>query len=493
MSSPPPLQLVRLDRPVPYVPLFARLKRGARVAGATVIYTVPPEGVVTPATLVEPVERAEMEVEELREGVTVVTLRVGGRSEVYVYPSKVWRVVNDRYIEPLLNGEPPLNPGVLFTGPPGTGKSSMIHILASGLGLPTLSLDSSLLRPYLGVTERNLRRLLMEAENSEPCIILADEVEWVLQARQHAQISGAAATLSTFISELLVTMQRWKNRGRRILIAAATNVSPSDLDQAFLREGRFGKPVNVPLPDYPAVRELLRRLGVPEQAASLYARKAVNAGLSMADIVSIAEEVKRGREPEIRGRRLRGYYRLAPNPTTALDREGRERLMKLLPPALFEAPGARVHVSGTLDVALPIVAEYLMELGKPMLMIFDPRHLDEAVSTAELSNAVVVAPTDPLDPGVLSHLHLSLASTPVAAVGERSPPFACYTVTAQQVLQALGRLRWLKLLCDYYEVRAGEAELRRADQLEDRSLQRLALLLRNYSGRSLDEALRLIV
>ena len=68
--------------------------------------------------------------------------------------------------------------GLLFNGPPGTGKTMGAKYLARELDLPLYHLDiASLMAKYVGESETNLRVALKQAEQSAPCIMVIDEVE----------------------------------------------------------------------------------------------------------------------------------------------------------------------------------------------------------------------------------------------------------------------------------------------------------------------------
>lgn len=75
--------------------------------------------------------------------------------------------------------EPLLTPrGLIFNGPPGTGKTMGAKFLARELALPLYHLDvAGLMDKYVGESEHNLRIALRQAEQSAPCIMVIDEVE----------------------------------------------------------------------------------------------------------------------------------------------------------------------------------------------------------------------------------------------------------------------------------------------------------------------------
>jgi len=72
--------------------------------------------------------------------------------------------------------EPPK--GVLLVGPPGTGKSLSVKVIAKVLGLPLLRIDMSrIASKWYGETTGRLRLALKIAEAMSPCILWFDEVE----------------------------------------------------------------------------------------------------------------------------------------------------------------------------------------------------------------------------------------------------------------------------------------------------------------------------
>ena len=483
-----PLRLIRVDRdPDVPLPLFSTLKTGDTIGSARILFAKPPQGMLVPSTVVEVAEAVRMKVERLSRNTVITVEKSRGEKEIYVYPTSLWEQVEAKYIEPLSRGEPPVNPGVLFTGPPGTGKSTMINLLSMSYGLVTHVVDPSLLRPYIGETERNIVNVFKGARGSEPSIIVMDECEWLLQARKRAELSGMAASLSSVVTLLLVEMQKWKNEGALVLVAAATNVPESELDPAFLRAGRFGKPLFVPPPDLEAAYEFLVRKGVPEADAAKLARQAVNAGLSMADIAEVIEMYKRGKPLRLEERKQRGYRRLVPPPLPP-NVKLKEKLAKQLPPNLLLAPRARVEVTGRFaeTVALPIVAYYLLELGKPFIEFSDERYENEAYNTAEVSGAVLLVRSDYITDLCLAHAYL-VCPTPMILFGTRRRLQSSFWIEDIKVLAALRNdFRLLfQLIARFYGVddKGVEEALKLSDDLKAKLLQ----LLPHFSG-SIDEA-----
>jgi len=501
--QPRPARLVRLGaEPLGPLPLYEPVRRGGRVAGAPVLFVDPPEGgVLAPTTAVEVTDAVEVEVEERGEAVVVRVrpgLASGSREDVFVYPARVWEEVRVKFVEPLSEGRPPMSPGVVFTGPPGTGKSTMLEILARGYGLVPSTLDPSVAGMYVGETERRLSALLEEAEAREPSIILMDECEWLLEARKQAALSGHAAALSGAVSIMLRKMQEWKNRGRLVLVAAATNKRTSDLDQAFLRPGRF-VPVEIPLPDAKLMRAYFEERGLDPREAERLARMAVNAGASMAEAAEAVELIRRGARPRFKARREKGYRRLAPPPhEEALGGRGeppQQLLGRVVPPEFLKAKGARVEVVGPLAeaAALPLLAFYAAELGRPIVEVWAERweQLDEAVAAAEQSDAVVFARSDYISDALLWQLHLTTAC-PLFLFG-RSPRLpASLRVSDERVVRVDDRFETvLRLLCAYYGVEP-DGGVARAAPLSADLRRQLLQALPAFSGSALSKAVAFV-
>lgn len=128
---------------------------------------------------------------------------------------------------------------VLFSGPPGTGKTMAAEALAQALGLPMYRIDlSQVVNKYIGETEKNLKRIFDAAEISD-CVLLFDEADALFGKR--TEVKDAHDRFANIeISYLLERMERFKG-----LAILATN-RRKDLDEAFMRRLRLV--VEFPLP-----------------------------------------------------------------------------------------------------------------------------------------------------------------------------------------------------------------------------------------------------
>ncbi|XP_064474440.1 ATPase family gene 2 protein homolog B-like [Ornithodoros turicata] len=134
-----------------------------------------------------------------------------------------------------------LHRGVLLTGHPGTGKTTVVSNVAreSGAHLMTIR-GPEMCRSLPGESEAQLRKVFQEASAiSEvvPCILLIDDVD-VLCAKRG---SGTSRSGSRLVTQLLTLMDGISDR-RRVFVVATTS-NPNAIDAAMRRPGRFDKEI----------------------------------------------------------------------------------------------------------------------------------------------------------------------------------------------------------------------------------------------------------
>ena len=129
---------------------------------------------------------------------------------------------------------------VLFSGPPGTGKTMAAEIIADELGLDLYKIDlSTVVSKYIGETEKNIEHIFKEAERSN-AILFFDEADALFGKRSEVRDSHDRYA-NIEISYLLQRMEAYD--GVTIL---ATNLR-GNLDEAFTRRLQFA--VNFPFPE----------------------------------------------------------------------------------------------------------------------------------------------------------------------------------------------------------------------------------------------------
>jgi SpoVK/Ycf46/Vps4 family AAA+-type ATPase len=166
---------------------------------------------------------------------------------------------------------------VIFTGPPGVGKSLAARWIANALNRPLLILDlSAVMSSYLGRTGANVRHVLDYAKTVD-CVLLLDELDSIAKRRDDATDIGE---LKRLVTVLLQEIDDWPSSG---LLIAATNHAEL-LDPAVWR--RFELQVAFPMPtDAEAELAIQKFLGKSELSKSwCEALAAILKGQSFSDI-----------------------------------------------------------------------------------------------------------------------------------------------------------------------------------------------------------------
>ena len=167
---------------------------------------------------------------------------------------------------------------VLFTGPPGVGKTLGSRWAARSLGCPLMILDlSAVMSSYLGRTGTNLRHVLEYAKSCN-CVLLLDELDAIAKRRDD---SAEIGELKRLVTVLLQQLDDWPSSN---LLIAATNHADL-LDPAVWR--RFEQQVRFDLPDAEAVQAFLGSLfenPTPEMREWIGILSTAFAGRSYSDI-----------------------------------------------------------------------------------------------------------------------------------------------------------------------------------------------------------------
>jgi len=385
------------------------------------------------------------------------------RAEHYVYPIKVWDKVEEA-VSPLAEGRPPRNPGVIFIGPPGTGKTSLLHILPDYLGLSTIEAGSEhVLSKWVGESETNMARLFDTAEQMQPSALLIDEGDWILSPVRTAD--GMGEVMQNVLGVVKRRLAEHYKRGALVLTIFAANLAESAIDSTFKREGRCGKPIVIPLPDYEAVYSYLERVaGIEPGTAERMALDAVNAGLSMADVVQMANTFKETGRYRVEPMKYRGYRRHIVGSGVMAEKGVPELLAKIEEAFAFTAiasyPKARVWISDLpAAISLPIVSAAIgLGARKPVVVLDHEKYVDEAVDMINLLGAVAVVNHTVLHTSEVKMLWQT-ADFPTIFIGMEPPAVEHHPLRLREVLSA-HRLGTAKLLATAYNITLKEAILK---------------------------------
>jgi len=440
-----------------------------------IIFARPIPCIITPTTDVKYVRLVSIKTKELTSNIMLV-LDYGGNVDYLIYPKKVWYTIRDDYFDRLRLGDVPREPGMLLYGPPGTGKTSMLNLLGEALGLHIVPIrPDSILSKYIGESEKKLSNKFKEAEDYEPSLVLMDDAEWITRSRNLSGTGDESNVQLAMMNIILDRIESWGKKRRRILAGISTNASPTKvLESALLRSGRTGRPIFVPLPDYEAVLEMLKVLGLPKKVGSdktaEYAKKFINLGANMKDIRRYAEDILMGKEPMIEDIEGRGYVR--PMPHRLHADELVSKLKDIIPPFVLKSRRARLYFVLPPAVGEAVAVNYSLGVGKPPVLINDERFIDEALMTAEVSRSVLIISTDDMsEKGMV--LANNISKTPIIFIGNKIPPVRHKRVIDYSQLKSKGKDLLLKVVLDYYNVKYDEKSFRDALRLHSDNFDRM--------------------
>ena len=169
---------------------------------------------------------------------------VGGLEEVKIQLREVieWPLKYPELYKHL-SSKPPN--GILLYGPPGTGKTLIAKALAHESEINFISVKGpEFLSKWVGESEKAVRETFRKARSASPCIIFFDEIDAIAGLR--GRNAGSQVT-EQVVSQLLTEMDGLEGL-KDVILLAATNRQDM-LDPAFLRSGRFGRHIELPMPD----------------------------------------------------------------------------------------------------------------------------------------------------------------------------------------------------------------------------------------------------
>jgi cell division protease FtsH len=145
--------------------------------------------------------------------------------------------------------------GVIFHGPPGTGKTWFAKAVATALNATVIVVSGPELKSkWVGESEENLRRIFRRARQAAPSVIVFDEIDAFAHARGSYMGSGVEHSM---VNQLLTEMDGFR-KNEMVFVVGTTNFLES-VDSALLRPGRFEFLIEIPAPN-PEDREAILRI-----------------------------------------------------------------------------------------------------------------------------------------------------------------------------------------------------------------------------------------
>jgi len=253
--------LINLSQGVTLAGLDA-LNRTARVSGEPISYRRVRS---YKSELIERQSKGMLQELEPRHGFDAI----GGLGHVVEYLRSVVAHVRERRLEFVPKG-------VLFSGPPGTGKTMIAEALAKEAGFNLVRMGD-VRSMWVGESERNLSHVLRLLLELAPVVVFVDEVDQALGARERGY-SGDSGVSARIFGRILNFMGKNEHRGHVVWIAATNR--PDLLDEAMIR--RFDRVFPFFLPG-PCEREKIFR-AMPKIAGVQY-----DAEISFEDAVARTE------------------------------------------------------------------------------------------------------------------------------------------------------------------------------------------------------------
>jgi SpoVK/Ycf46/Vps4 family AAA+-type ATPase len=109
------------------------------------------------------------------------------------------------------------------------------------------------LSKWVGESEKAVRETFRKARAAAPCIIFFDEIDAIAGMRGR---SASSEVTDQVISQLLTEMDGLEDL-KGVILLAATN-RPDMLDPALLRSGRFGRHIEIFIPDFETRKEIFK-------------------------------------------------------------------------------------------------------------------------------------------------------------------------------------------------------------------------------------------
>ncbi len=263
----------------------------------------------------------------------------------------------------------------VFLGPPGTGKSEAMRLVAEVWPGPVEEVEAeALLGSLVGQTEQRLREILDRCEARRSCLLAVDEADIFLGERgQGGQGDGYSRISENLVRMFLRRLQKWSEARRAPSVVMTTNKPISKLDSAMIRGFRL-EPVVFPPPSPEAIVLLGRLMG-----REVSREEAARAAALAPTFANIAEW--------LRGGELKRFRVSSGIAIIGVDKEVPKA--KGVPRDVVAAAGYPVSVA-----LAAVLAQSFTD--KPLVIALDLDRLEEAAWLAESMDAYLGVMETPL-------------------------------------------------------------------------------------------------
>ena len=184
-----------------------------------------------------------------------------------------------------------LRTGLLLYGPPGCGKTHIVHAAVAAVGARLIAVKGpELLNKYIGASEAAVRDLFARAAAAAPCVLFFDEFDAIAPPRGH----DSTGVTDRVVNQLLTELDGVEGL-KGVTVLAATS-RPDLVDAALLRPGRLDRLVRCGAPDAAArgaiLRAAARRVPLAPDADLGALAGAPTEGLTGADLAALLAEAQ---------------------------------------------------------------------------------------------------------------------------------------------------------------------------------------------------------
>lgn len=181
--------------------------------------------------------------------------------------------------------------GILFHGPPGTGKTYIARCVAGELGANYAEIKvSDIQSKWIGEGVENIGALFEEAKAHAPAVVFIDEIDALAASRSGG--NNIHEDQKRMVNQLLQELEA-VDADDGVVVIAATNLI-QDVDSAIRRPGRFDSKIEIPKPDE-TDRWAIFEHSLPVEPEQINRREFLRrtSGFSASELVAVSDRATR--------------------------------------------------------------------------------------------------------------------------------------------------------------------------------------------------------